>query len=306
MARKRVVVVFNPTAGSARNRRFSRVLAELRRLGVTAEVTPTACRGDAERIVGRLRAADWDAIAVAGGDGTINESVNALHADSPPLAIVPLGTANVAAWEIGLGLRPDRVAAAIASGPARDVHVGRVNGRRFLLMAGIGFDAQVVRDLPPGLKRALGKGAYGWQTLATLGAYRYPVFRVEVDGAPFDAVSAVIANGRFYAGRYSCAPAARLADPLLHVCLFERPGTPATLGYAARLLSSRLRPGPGYRVVTGRLISVSASPGAPVQADGDLAAILPVTVESTGETVRLIHPATPPETGPFRLWTGPA
>jgi YegS/Rv2252/BmrU family lipid kinase len=306
MARKRVVVVFNPTAGSARNRRFSKVLAELRRLGVTAEVTPTACRGDAERIVGRLRAADWDAVAVAGGDGTIDESVNGLHADSPPLAIVPLGTANVAAWEIGLGLRPDRVAAAIASGPARDVHVGRVNGRRFLLMAGIGFDAQVVRDLPPALKRALGKGAYGWQTLATLAAYRYPVFRVEVDGAPFDAVSAVIANGRFYAGRYSCAPAARLADPLLHVCLFERPGTLATLGYAARLLSGRLRPGPGYRVVTGRRISIAAPPGAPVQADGDLAAILPVTVESTGETVRLIHPATSPETGRFRLWTGPA
>jgi diacylglycerol kinase (ATP) len=291
MSRKRVVVVFNPTAGSARKRRFSNVLDALARCGVTAEVRPTTARGDAERIVAGLREEDWDAVAVAGGDGTINESLNGLHEASPPMALIPLGTANVAAWEIGLSLRPNRIAAAIAEGPERTAHIGVVNRRRFLLMAGIGFDAQVVRDLPPGLKRSLGKGAYAWQTLATMGGYRYPLFELEIDGVTHRAASAVIANGHYYAGRYVCAPRARLEDPALHVRLFDHPGTAWTLFYAARMLCGLLRPGLGYRVVPASRISVGGPAGAPVQADGDDAGSLPALVAAAGGTVRLIHPA---------------
>lgn len=291
MERKRVLVVFNPTAGSARKRRFCRVLEHLAASGVAAEVVSTAARGDAERIVSEADASDWDAVAVAGGDGTINESLNAIGPGSPPLGIIPLGTANVAAWETGLGLDPERIARAIARGPVRPVHVGRVNGRRFLLMAGIGFDAQVVCDLPLPLKRALGKGAYAWQTLATLRSYRYPAFQVEADGRAYEAASAVVANGRYYAGRYSCAPHARLGEAGLHVCLFERSGCVNTMLYAMRLLTGTLRPGPGYRVVEARRVSVEGPPGAPVQADGDLAAALPVSIETTGETVPLVYPA---------------
>jgi diacylglycerol kinase (ATP) len=291
MARKRVVVVFNPTAGSARKRRFSTVLDALKTLGVEVEVRPTAARGDAERIVAGLCRNAFEAVAVAGGDGTINESLNGLHADSPPLAIVPLGTANVAAWEIGLGLDPLRIARAIVEGPVRPVHVGRANGRRFLLMGGVGFDAQVVRDLPLGLKRALGKGAYAWQTLATMASYRYPVFEMEIDGVADRAVSAVIANGHYYAGRYTCAPDARLDDPALHVCLFDRPGAGWALRYAALMLAGGLRPGRGYRIVPARRIAIDGPVGAPVQLDGDAAGALPALIEAAAETVNLIYPA---------------
>lgn len=288
--RKRILVVFNPAAGSARKRRFSRVLGHLSRAGACAEVTPTSSPGDAGRIVAGARAADWDAVVIAGGDGTISESLDGLGAESPALGIIPLGTANVAAWEIGLGLDPERIARSIVEGPVRPVHPGRVNGRRFLLMAGIGFDAQVVSDLSLPLKRLLGKGAYGLQAVATLARYRCPGFQVEIDGRLYETASAVVANGHYYAGRYVCAPGARLGEPVLHVCLFERPGFFDTLRYAARLLTGTLRPDAGYRIVEARHVSVEGPSGAPVQVDGDLGTVLPVTIETTGETMKLLYP----------------
>ena len=135
------------------------------------------------------------------------------------------------------------------------------------------------------------RGAYGWQTLATMANYRYPLFELEIDGVTHRAASAVIANGHYYAGRYVCAPDARLGDPALHVCLFDWPGTLWTLFYAARMLCGLLRPRMGYRILPLRRIAVSEPTGPPVQVDGDHAGALPASVTASGGTVRLIYPA---------------
>src|SRR4051794_31648718 len=161
---RRLLVIYNPAAGRRSARRLRRFLDELARLAVPVTLRATASRGDAEDFA---RAADpgaFDAVVAAGGDGTINEVVSGLAASDLPLAILPLGTANVLANEIGLPRDPARLAAIAATGPARATWTGEVRSdaglRRFVMMAGIGFDASVVAAIDPARKRRLGKLAY--------------------------------------------------------------------------------------------------------------------------------------------------
>ena len=109
-------------------------------------------------------------VVVAGGDGTINETADGLvHRDLlnikttrfPSLAIIPIGTANVLAAETGLGRKPRNAARVIAYGDIQPAWVGLANGRVFCQMAGVGFDAHVVDNVDAGLKKRLGKAAYG-------------------------------------------------------------------------------------------------------------------------------------------------
>ena len=144
--RRRLLVIFNPIAGRRARQRLDAALAALERLGVAIEVRETQAPGDAEAFARGARASDFDAIAVAGGDGTMNEVVNGLADPDLPVAILSLGTANVLAHEIGLPRDPCRLAEIVATGPARRVALGEAlfeNGspaRRFVLMTGIGFD----------------------------------------------------------------------------------------------------------------------------------------------------------------------
>ena len=114
---RRILVIFNPAAGRERSRakRLGRVVAELERRGCTVTVLSTRAPGDAERLA---READlaFDLIVAAGGDGTVNEVANGIFAASRPLAVLPLGTGNVLANEIGLPRDPRRLARVIADG----------------------------------------------------------------------------------------------------------------------------------------------------------------------------------------------
>lgn len=286
--RRRVLIISNPVAGRRRSLRLRRVAAHLAGLGAEVTLRQTARRGDAEAFAAEVLPGSTDVIAVAGGDGTINEVLNGLEPPSPPIAIIPLGTANVLAIEVGLSLRPREIAAAIACGQASPIRLGTANGRRFVMMLGIGFDAEVVRRVGPRLKRVAGRGGYVAQSL--LAAFSFPRRRytVRIDGADYDAASLVIANGRSYAGRYTCAPQARLDQPSLEVCLFREGGSAAALTYMAALAAGRLHRLRSVEIVRASRVQVDGPPGEPVQADGDIALSLPLDVAVDPLPVALI------------------
>ena len=203
VARRRILVIHNPVAGWRRRRLLLRVLDRLRAAGVVVTLQATGARGDAERFAAAATADLYDAVASAGGDGTLNEVANGLMrqaASPPPLGLIPLGTANVMARELGLAVRPGPVAAALLDGPALPLHLGRLRQadtvRHFILMAGIGFDAEVVAAVTPPLKRRLGKGAYVLRSLQGLLAYRPVTYRLEIDGVTLPAASAILMRGR--------------------------------------------------------------------------------------------------------------
>src|SRR5437660_9313284 len=301
---KTVLLIRNPTAGRRRRGLVDAVVRQVRTEGWTVDLVDTEAVGDARRLAETCDGARYAVIAVAGGDGTINEVVNGLAhrgGDAPALAIVPLGTANVLAHELGLGFEAAAIARTMVAGRALLVRPGEAcNGgapRCFSLMAGAGFDAKVVAGVSAPLKRRFGRGAYVWRSMIETRRYRPVRYAVEIDGARYEAASVIVTRGRLYAGPYVVAPLATLSEPLLHVCLFERWGRSQTLRFGFALLTGRLPRAGGYRVIACREVKVSVlsdagEPGTqPVQIDGDDALTLPISINVASGAVRLLQPA---------------
>jgi len=301
---KAILLIRNPIAGRRRRGLVDAVVRQVRAEGWTVDLVDTEAVGDARRLAETCDATRYAVVAVAGGDGTINEVVNGLAQrgeGAPALAIVPLGTANVLARELGLSFKAAAIARTMVSGRALLVRPGEAcNGgapRCFSLMAGAGFDAKVVAGVSALLKRRFGRGAYVWRSMIETRRYRPVRYAVEIDGVRHEASSVIVTRGRLYAGPYVVAPLATLADPVLHVCLFERWGRSHTLRFGLALLMGRLPRAGGYRVIAGREVKVSVLSDAgelgdqPVQIDGDDALTLPVSINLALGSVRLLQPA---------------
>ncbi len=291
----RILLIHNPAAGRGRGR-LQTTLARLRGLDSVPEVWATARRGEAEALARAAAERGYDLVVAAGGDGTVNEVVNGLIGSGLPLALLPLGTANVLATEIGLDLAPDALAGTILHGTPVDVCLGRIRGadgatRLFTTMAGAGADAHAVASVDLVGKKLLGTGAYYAEMARQLLVFPFPNYRITVEGATYDAASVVVSNGRYYAGQYVLAPKANLVEPSFQVCLFERGGRLAALRYVMAMQMDRLAEEPDYRIVTGRKVRVEGPERDPVQADGDIVAALPVDIEIVPGALRLLMPA---------------
>ena len=297
---RRLLVIHNPVAGGRRARRLRAVVDRLERHhGVAVRVLPTGGRGDAEAFAREVTPGSVDAVVAAGGDGTINEVINglALHAAGGvpiPLGIVPMGTANVLAGELGLPTDADGIARVLASDRTLAIHPAVANGRVFSMMAGVGLDARVVECVDTRLKRRIGKGAYVVETLEQLFGRAGGRYRVSIDGAAAGEVASVIvAKGHFYGGRFVCAPDARLTEPVLHVCLFPGAGRWNALRYVWGVTAGRLRHFADYRVVTAQRVMIDeldgdGPDGDAVQGDGDVVARLPVEIALAGWTLPVL------------------
>ncbi|WP_298369333.1 diacylglycerol kinase family protein [Azospirillum sp.] len=296
---RRLLVIHNPVAGGRRARRLRAVVERLEtQHGVQVLVRSTGGRGDAEAFARDVVPGTVDAVVAAGGDGTINEVINGLatHAAAGravPLGIVPMGTANVLAGELGLPTDPDGVARVLSGERTALIHPAVANGRVFSMMAGVGLDARVVECVDTRLKRRIGKGAYVVETLKQLATRPDVRYRVSLDGGPAQEVAAVIAaKGHFYGGRFVCAPDARLTEPELQVCLFPRGGRWNALRYVWGVTAGRLRHFPDYRVIPAQRLRIEGPVGDAVQGDGDVAARLPVDIALAGWTLPvLVGPA---------------
>jgi diacylglycerol kinase (ATP) len=290
--RRRVLIIVNPTAGGSRfgARRLRRVVAALERRGCMAVLRHASDRaGDVERLA-REAEADFEAIVAAGGDGTVNAVANGLAGMPRPLALLPLGTANLLAREIGLPRQAERLAELIATAPAQPIWPGRVDGRLFVMMASTGFDAEIVAGVDPRLKRYVGRLAFVWAMLVRLWHYRPCELVVEADGAEHRAAGLIAAKGRFYAGPFIVAPGANPADPVLDLVLFRRAGRMAILGYAMALLFERLPRSKHVTMLRACSAVVSGSRRLPVQADGEIVGQLPAMIGIAEQPLLLIRP----------------
>lgn len=292
-APRTILVIMNPAAGRRRRAFFEAVLREVRAGGAGVTVRETTGPGHAELLARDAIPEHFDVIVAAGGDGTINEVINGLTGTPQVFAILPLGTANVLAAEIGLAADAAAVARVIASGQPRPVHFARAGGRVFALMAGAGLDARIVAGVDLGLKRRLGKLAYAWQALREIFTYRPMLYEIELEGQRLRAAGVVVAKGHFYGGRFVCAPQACLAEPRLHVCLFIKPGRLNAARYALALVLGRLgrMSERDYRVLPALTLRISgASSGERMQIDGDVGVLLPASLAVIEEPFLLLAP----------------
>ena len=294
-ARRRILMIANPTAGPGSGARLQAVVDRLRGYGCHVTLHKTKAAGDAEQFLHRTDCTGIDAIVAAGGDGTVNEVLNGLPANGPPLAVLPLGTVNVLAKEIALPHAIDAVAATIAFGPSRPVTIGEVNGRRFAVMASVGLDAKVVENVSLGLKRYTGRWAYIIETLRQIVLTPPSLYRIYIGDTEQKAHGVIIANCRYYGGPYVTSPAACLEKPTVDVCRLTRPGRWAAPYYLASLFLGSFAKRKDVQIEEATDLKIIGPAGSPVQLDGDVLCRLPASVRVLPAAVNLIFPLPPSE-----------
>ena len=211
-------IVLNPQARGARQREIIRGIADVAR---DAEIRVTSAPREAESLARQAAAEGFSAVIAAGGDGTVNEVLCGLAGTNVRLGVLPLGTMNVFARELGLHLDWENAWAAILRGRIREVDLGLANGLPFAQLAGVGFDADVVAGVTSEAKRRFGAGAYAWSALRQIGA---PASSLKVEAAglpPIEGMWVLVGNGRFYGGPFPVFPRAKNDDGLIDVLVLR-------------------------------------------------------------------------------------
>lgn len=287
-----MVIVFNPVAGRRRAHLLWRVLDVLVANGVRLDLAETHRAGHAEALAREAARRGEAMVVAAGGDGTIAEVANGLMGSAARLGVIPLGTANVLAHELGLPFAPRSVAAALAFGRTCTLWPGQANGpdgaRLFVQMLGVGFDAHVVHNLPFPLKKVFGKGAYVMQSMRELARYKFPVIRMRIDSIETEAASVIISKGRLYGGSFRLAADAVPNDPGFSVVLFDRSGPGAAMMYGAALPLNLLGSAPGVRHIRARRIDFLQNEVVPAQTDGDSAGRAPLWVSDAPGPIQVV------------------
>lgn len=298
MSIRKATLIANPKTGRYASRRLRPVeelASRLESLGVKVDVKQTAGPGEAAAIAARAARNGTSDVIVAGGDGTINEAIQGLAGTGARLAIIPRGTANVLARELGLPLDDERAIEVAARGKSRKIYLGLAidektdKTRYFVLMAGIGLDASVVRRVQPSLKKRIGKGAFWVSGLSHLATWNPRPFTLEIEGQTYPATFASIGNGAKYGGDLAITPGARLDQREFEICIIK---TASRLRYL-HLLSYAMRNGmprdtPEVKFVNA--VSVKARGDAQVQVDGELIGQLPMRFEIAPHSLEVIVP----------------
>jgi diacylglycerol kinase (ATP) len=260
-------------------------------MGVAFEEGKTEHPGHAKTLAeSAVKSGEFDVIIAAGGDGTIGEVIGGVRDSGIPLGIIPIGTANVLAIEIGLKLTPEAVAQAIAYGQLSKLHLGQMNERVFFLMASSGYDSRVVESVSPSIKKLVGKGAYALAGLKEIIRAKESALRVNVEGVEYDASWVIVSNSRFYGGKFLLAPDTEISAPGFSVILFRGRGAIGILFDLWTVFIGRTRQSSRVRVVNGSKVTVSSKNEVPIQADGDLAGVLPANISSLPYSLDLIIP----------------
>jgi diacylglycerol kinase family enzyme len=288
--RRRFLLVENPIAGVSRRTLTGDVVRALEERG--AVVTRLDAEADLASVDWAEAARRHDAVIAAGGDGTVRALGRCVAATGLPLGLVPRGTGNVLAEEIGLPRGPGAIADILMRGPVVRIQGARANGEPMFLMAGIGFDGDVVRRLDLGLKRSVGKVAYAMPALAAIGA-RQPRLSVRIDGGEaLEAGWVVVANARRYGGSFHLSRRAGLHNEGLIVVLFPLGGPLRRAGELLALGAGRLDRTRGVRILPARRVSIRSADRAAVQIDGDAVGSLPLDLEWGEPQLSLIVPET--------------
>lgn len=287
---KRLLIIRNPTAGQRRARDYARALALLEEAGCVVTVAETAARGDAMRIAREADETAFDTVVAAGGDGTINEVVNGMAGRRLPLGVIPLGTANVLAHEIGVGSDIGRAVETILTGRRQPVAAAVAAGHYCCLMVSAGYDARAIARVRPALKRLIGEAAYYVAGLEEVISGPKPGIAVEIDGKPCEAASVIVMNGRLYGGKFTCAPDADMREPLLHAVLLTRSGRWNVMRYGLALVTNRLYRLADVRIVPATSVRILAPAGEPCQSDGDLIGVAPMDISVEANAVEILFP----------------
>jgi YegS/Rv2252/BmrU family lipid kinase len=289
------VLITNPTSGSFPHYHHDHqdTLTFFKQHGWQVELWATTCPGDAQRLARRAVEQQIGTVIVAGGDGTINEVIQELAGSETALGVLPTGTVNVWAREMGIPLDIAKACDILVRGQTRHVDLGRLNERYFLLMAGIGFDGEVIQAVDHKPLKRLGVLGYALAALWFGTGYLSFPMTLQIDDAEpvrTRALQIVIGNTQLYAGAFKFTWLARCDDGLLDLCVVHKRGLLGRvvifLDFALRREQRRL----WVRYNTFKQVKIETAIPIPMQADGDPAGFTPATIAVAPGALQVIVP----------------
>ena len=301
------LLIFNPTAGRARGRGLAaleRARKVLAHQGIDSELAPTDGPGSGPELARRAVRQRRQMVIVCGGDGTLNEVVNGLAGSVIPLALLPAGTANVFAKELGLPWNIERAASLIAGSRLRRIALGHVRaaewdevGRYFLSLAGAGPDGAVVRGVDQKLKDRIGTMAFWLEGFRQLGVYRFPRFRVRLENGTSEATLIIAGRTKHYAGPLRITTHADLYGNDFEVLLCTTGSRLKYFCYVPLLLAGGLRRARTIRFLRATKIRCEPIDAEPVwvQTDGEPAGRLPADFQIVSDALTLAVPQKSPQ-----------
>jgi diacylglycerol kinase (ATP) len=284
----RVFAILNPVAGASSQRQ--RVRAD----GVDVELAVTAAAGDGIRLASAA-ARHADAVVAIGGDGTVGEVVNGLTGTDVPLLIWPTGTENLVAKALGFAPCEEVLAGCLRHGSELTIDVGVANGRSFLVVAGVGFDAEVVHRLARHRSGHITHLSYSGPIWRTFWEHRFPALRVETDdGRRWEGRGLVFVGN---IGRYALGlPVVRDAHPgdgALDLLILPCANHLTLIGHSIRTLMRRHIEHPGVIYRRVQRVRIEADNTVPFELDGDATGCCPLEVHILPRAIRAL---VPPET----------
>ena len=318
-------LIYNPSGGQVVVRHeLDNVVAFLNRYGWSVTLRETSKPLEATELARHAVNRGARVVIAAGGDGTVNEVANGLVNTDVALGVLPVGTTNAWALQMGIpalnpmlpGIQAVKLIAALEERIARPlpanyyrkvlldaarvlvdghtvaVDMGELSGRHFLMWAGMGFDAAIAQSIPLREKRALGSWAYVFPTIES--AYRYSGTDVclNLDGKVVNVSTPliVVSNIQLYGGVMAIGAKACVNDARLDVCIFKGGGFLTFVQHAMKVLSHRHLQDPNVEYYQCREIVVESAHPLPVHVDGDPFTMTPVAIHTVPSSLKVIVP----------------
>ena len=299
MSRPSIALIFNPAARGDKAERFREWLG---RLPGDVALIETTAPGSATGLVKQAIKDGFHTIVASGGDGTINEVVNGF--DQAPralsqvlLGVLPLGTMNVFARELGIPLATEQAWETVQFGQVRAVDLPLANlqteagqeERAFIQMIGAGLDGDAVGGVSIPLKRRVGALAYLASTLTALKA-KSPKLTAKWDGGSAEGEWMCVGNGKMYGGPFTLFPDAKVNDGKLDLCVLPRVNSGIIARAVVAMLLGRLDHWPGVTYHRVEQLTITGPAGTRVQADGDFVGTLPLDLKVLPRKLRVLVP----------------
>jgi diacylglycerol kinase (ATP) len=233
----------------------------------------------------------FEKIVAAGGDGTVNQVVNGLAGSKAKLGLLPIGTVNVFAMELGLPLHNLEQCWDVIQGEnTRSIDLPRANGKHFVQLAGVGLDAQVVKETNLAFKRSFGPLSY-LISAAQIAARQPPKLFIESQNASVEEGSFVlIGNGRLYGGPFPFFKHAMIDDGLFDVVVFKRLGYLEIIKYLQDVVFSSDIRVPEIEYFQTCHLHITSEQDVPVELDGELNGNCPVEFQIQERALRVLAP----------------
>jgi len=292
-----VTIFANPIAGRGRGTALAaRIVERLKNEGFATRLFLDRPADVAKEHV----APQGAATIVIGGDGTLRAVIERFYLDDatlPPLLVVPMGTANLMGRHLGMKWTKATLERVVMKSLRKrhvvDMDCAVANGRALIVMAGVGFDAQVVQAVGRNRRGPIWYASYVWPTLGAFATYAFPEIEVSVDGqhvfGPAPGL-AFIGNIREYGTGFPVLPDAKPDDQLLDVCVLPCAGKADLIKWATLAAVGKHVGAPGCVYIKAKSVRVTSSRSAPVQIDGEDAGTTPLEVRLLPQAVRFFLP----------------